>query len=84
MNTVTYTARRYWKAIIGFVAPGAVVVGASVLEGSDGGSAITQAELVTALVACVVTAAGVAAKGNLDPADVAGDGGAVALDHDEA
>ena len=49
----------YLKAVVGFVAPGAVVFGAAVLPGTDGGTAITQAETVTALVAMVVTAAGV-------------------------
>jgi hypothetical protein len=58
---------RYAKAVVGFVAPGAVIIGASVTSASDGGTAITTAELVTALVACVVTSAGVALKGNADP-----------------
>ena len=49
----------YWKAVVGFVAPGAVVIGAAVTQSSAGGSAITQAEWVTAGVACVVTSAGV-------------------------
>ena len=52
------------KAVVGFVAPGAVVVGASVLEGSAGGTTITTGEWVTAAVACVVTAAGVWATPN--------------------
>jgi len=55
---------RYWKAVVGFVAPGAVVIGASVQDSSAGGSAITTAEWVTAVVACVVTAATVAAVPN--------------------
>lgn len=54
----------YWKALIGFIAPGAVVIGASVLSGSDGGTAVTQAELITAGVAMVVTGGGVYAKKN--------------------
>lgn len=49
----------YWKAVVAFIAPGAVLLGGAVLEGSDGGSVITGSEIVTALVACVVTAAGV-------------------------
>ena len=49
----------YWKAVVGFVAPGAVIVGSAVTEASDGGTSITAAEWVTALVACVVTSAGV-------------------------
>jgi hypothetical protein len=55
---------KYWKAIVGFVAPGAVFIGSAVTVGSEGGSTITTSEWVTALVACVVTAAGVAAVSN--------------------
>lgn len=51
--------KRPWKAIVAFVAPGAVVIGSAVAEASDGGSRITAAEWVTALVACVVTSAAV-------------------------
>lgn len=54
----------YWKAVIGFVAPGAVVIVSSVLEGSDGGTVVTASELITALCAAVITAAGVYAKSN--------------------
>jgi hypothetical protein len=50
---------RIWKAVIGFVAPGAVVIGSATLSESAGGDHITTSEWVTALVACVVTAAGV-------------------------
>lgn len=56
----------YWKAVIGFIAPGAVIIGASTLPGSDGGSVVTGSEIITAAVACVVTSAGVYAKGNKD------------------
>lgn len=55
---------RYWKAILAFIVPGAIIVGASVLEGSDGGSTITQAEWITAIVACIVTSGSVAAVSN--------------------
>lgn len=58
---------RYWKGIIAFVAPGAVIIGSATLDASDGGSSITHPEIITALVACVVTSAGVIAKGNADP-----------------
>lgn len=61
---VAATFPRYWKALIGFVAPGAVLIGSAVLEPSAGGTAITTGEWVTAAVACVVTSAGVATKGN--------------------
>lgn len=55
---------KYWKAVVGFVAPGAVLIGSAVTVGSDGGTKITMSEWVTALVACVVTSAGVAAVSN--------------------
>jgi hypothetical protein len=64
---VMESVSRYWKAVVGFAAPGAVVIGAAVLPGTDGGTAVTQAELVTALVAMVVTAAGVYATPNKVP-----------------
>lgn len=49
----------YWKSVVGFVAPGAVLVGAAVTEASEGGTAITTSEWVTAVVACIVTSAAV-------------------------
>lgn len=49
----------YWKAVVGFVTPGAVLIGAAVTAASDGGTSITTAELVTAVVACVVTSGAV-------------------------
>lgn len=55
---------RYWKAVVGFVAPGAVIIGASVLDVSDGGNRVTGAELVTAAVACITTASSVYAVKN--------------------
>lgn len=54
----------YWKAFIAFIAPGAVVIESSVLENSAGGETITTREFVGAIVAAVVTAAGVYAKAN--------------------
>lgn len=56
--------QNYWKGILGFIVPGAVIIGASVLDGSDGGSTITSAEWITAVVAMIVTGGAVAAKGN--------------------
>lgn len=56
----------YWKAVLGFILPGAVIIGSSVTSTSDGGSHITTAEWVTALVAAIVTSGGVYAKGNED------------------
>ena len=62
----------YWKALIGFVAPGVVLIGSAVLEGSAGGETITQGEWITAVVASVVTAAGVYSKANVDIPDGTG------------
>lgn len=64
---------RYAKAVVGFIVPGAVILGSSVTSGSDGGSHITAAEWVTALVACVVTSGGVAVTRNADHASAQGD-----------
>jgi len=47
--------QHYWKAILGFLVPGAVIIGSSVTSGSDGGTTITTAEWVTAIVAMIVT-----------------------------
>lgn len=55
-------AAYFRKAAIGFIAPGAVIIGASVTSASDGGSRITAAEVVTAIVACIVTSSGIAAS----------------------
>jgi uncharacterized membrane protein len=63
------TISRYWKAVVGFIAPGAVLVGAATLSESAGGDRITQSEWVAALVACIVTAAGVAVAKNAPPAE---------------
>lgn len=59
-------AKTILKAIIGFIAPGAVVIGASVTPQSLEGTHIAAAEWVTALVACVITSAGVWAAPNKD------------------
>lgn len=61
---IQQTAPKYWKAILAFVAPGAVVLGSAVLDSSAGGSHITGAEWVTAAVACVVTSTSVGVKKN--------------------
>lgn len=47
--------RPYAKAVVAFVAPGAVLIGQAVTEGSPGGTSITPAEWVAAAVACLVT-----------------------------
>ena len=55
---------RYTKAIVGFVAPGLVIVATALTDASDGGSSITQTEWISAGIACVLTAAGVYAVKN--------------------
>lgn len=59
---------RYRKAVLGFIAPGAIIIGSAVTSASDGGTAITGAEWVTAVVACIVTGAAVGAVSNKPPA----------------
>jgi hypothetical protein len=49
----------YLKAVVGFVAPGAILIGSAVTEQSPGGTTITGAEWITAAVTCVVTSAAV-------------------------
>lgn len=57
--TVRQRLGPYWKAVLAFIAPGAVIIGSSVLETSDAGTAITSAEWITAAVACIVSAGAV-------------------------
>lgn len=54
----------YWKAVVAFVAPGAVVFTSAVQPNSIGGEHITGGELVTAVAAMFITAAGVYAATN--------------------
>lgn len=54
----------YWKAILGFVTPGLVILGTSITAGSDGGTRVTSTEWVTIAIACVATGGLVAAKAN--------------------
>lgn len=60
------TINAYRKAVVGFIAPATGTLIAAVQDGSDGGSAITQAEWVTAICIAVATSAGVGAIGNID------------------
>jgi len=46
----------YWKAVVAFLAPGVVALGAAVQVGSEGGSAVTVPEWVGIVVACFATA----------------------------
>lgn len=54
----------YAKAVVAFVAPGAVVLTSAVLEASVGGTAVTSGEWITAACATVITSAGVYAIPN--------------------
>ncbi|MGV0109846.1 hypothetical protein [Arthrobacter sp. CP30] len=54
----------YAKAVVAFIAPGATILTGAVLENSVGGTAVTQGELITAICATVITAAGVYAIPN--------------------
>ena len=54
----------YWKAVVGFVAPAAVVLTSAVTESSKHGEHITQGEWVTAICAAVITGAAVYGKSN--------------------
>lgn len=49
----------YWKAVVGFLGPGATIIIASVVDTSDGGTRITGSEWITALMTAIVTAAAV-------------------------
>lgn len=49
----------YWKAVVAFIAPGAVSFTAAVQENSIGGEHVTNGELITALSAMFITAAAV-------------------------
>ncbi len=57
----------YLKTVFGFLTPGAVILGSAVTEASDGGANVTQAEWITALVACIITGSLVFAVPNKDP-----------------
>lgn len=54
----------YFKAVVGFVAPAAVVLTSAVQSASAGGEAITGGEWVTAICATIITGAGVYAVPN--------------------
>lgn len=54
----------YYKAVTALIAPGAVIIGSAVLETSDGGTSITGAEWITAIVACIVSTGAVYAVPN--------------------
>ena len=54
----------YAKAVAAFILPGLVVISASLLDGSQGGTQIVPAEWVEALVASLTTFVGVYAVPN--------------------
>lgn len=54
-----------FAALLQFIAPAATILGAAVMAGSDGGSHVTDAEMITACVSSVLVAAGVAASGSV-------------------
>lgn len=62
----------YFKAVVAFIAPAAVILTSAVQANSVGGEAITSGEWVTAICATIITGAGVYAIPN-KPADKPGD-----------
>jgi hypothetical protein len=54
-----YALSEVRKTVVGLLVPAAVVIGSAVTDASDGGSTITQAEIVTAIVAAIVTSGSV-------------------------
>lgn len=54
----------YFKAVVAFVAPAAILITSAVTEASAGGEAITSGEWITAACATIITAAGVYAVPN--------------------
>jgi hypothetical protein len=65
--TVGEKIAEYRKAIAGFIVPGLVVIIAALLPGSDGGTAVTVGEWLTALVAVLTTSVAVARVPNDPP-----------------
>ena len=57
----------YYKALAGIVVPFLTSVGAALLESSDGGTAITTHEWITAVVVAVVAGGAVFTVPNKDP-----------------
>lgn len=64
MNAVEL-AKPVLKAVVGFLAPAATLITAAVLPDSPGGVDITTGEWVTAVCACVISAAAVWGVPNL-------------------
>jgi hypothetical protein len=49
----------YYKAVVGFLAPAAVLLTSAVQDASKGGESITSGEWITAACACIITAGAV-------------------------
>jgi hypothetical protein len=49
----------YWKAVLGFITPAALIIISSVTDASAGGQDITASEWITAACTAIVTAGGV-------------------------
>lgn len=64
MDKIMDVIGRFWKAVVGFAVPAAVIITSAVQKGSDGGESITTAEWVTAACAAIITAGGVAVTRN--------------------
>jgi hypothetical protein len=62
--TVLETIAEYRKGIAGFLVPGLLILGTSLLESSDGGGAVTPAEWVSIVVATLGTGLTVTAVRN--------------------
>lgn len=54
----------YFKAVVAFIAPAAILITSAVTEASAGGEVITSGEWITAACATIITAAGVYAVPN--------------------
>jgi hypothetical protein len=59
----------YFKAVVAFIAPGAVILTSAVQEASVGGELITSGEWVTAVCATIITGAAVYAVPNKTAVD---------------
>jgi len=59
----------YFKAVVAFIAPGAVILTSAVTESSARGELITSGEWVTAICATIITGAAVYAVPNTPAQD---------------
>jgi hypothetical protein len=63
----------YWKAVVGFVVPGAGSLIQAMTDVSPGGSTITKNELIAAVLICIITSGAVYGVPNKDPDGIHGD-----------